>query len=82
MRKLAKLCLCAGMFFLGNLLFAQGTIEGLVLDGNKEAIIGANVLLRNATDSSFVRGDITDGSGHYISRNRERGAAEESQRVN
>ncbi|MEZ5042907.1 MAG: TonB dependent receptor [Saprospiraceae bacterium] len=66
MRKLTKLWLSAGMFFLGNLLFAQGTIEGLVLDGNKEAIIGANVLLLNATDSSFVRGDITDGSGHYI----------------
>lgn len=48
-----------------NMLFAQGTITGKVLDENNQSVEFANVLLLNAADSSLAKGDLSDSTGTY-----------------
>ena len=46
-------------------LFGQYKLSGKVVDEQEEAIPYANVLLLNPSDSSLIKGSITEADGHY-----------------
>lgn len=51
------------------LLFAQSKIQGRVTDINDSPIAGVTALLQKATDSTLVKGAITDYTGNYSFEN-------------
>lgn len=63
-----KLSPLLALLFLGTISFGQTTydISGQISDNNNEAIAFANVLLMKASDSTFVKGAVTDEGGAFI----------------
>lgn len=53
--------------------YAQKSYYGKVVDSNEEAISFANIILLNATDSSFVSGVVTDEKGEFKIENATKG---------
>ena len=56
------------LLFMVSAIYGQTsyTISGRILDSNNDAITFANVLLMKVSDSTFVKGAVTDESGAYI----------------
>ncbi|HEY4651244.1 MAG TPA: TonB-dependent receptor [Pontibacter sp.] len=54
------------LLFFTNLSAQQATLKGTVLDGNKQAVGYANVLLLRAADSSLVKGALSEASGAFL----------------
>jgi hypothetical protein len=54
------------LIFLGFSGYSQGLIQGIVQDSQAKEISYANVLLRNKSDSTMVKGVISDVSGNFI----------------
>ena len=48
------------LIFLSHSILGQSTIRGKLTDQNGQALIYANVLLQNAKDSTFLKGEIAD----------------------
>ncbi len=67
---------CFLLVFLINSVFgySQSKILGNVFDENGDAVPFANVLTLNPSDSSLVKGMVTDLEGHYIFENLKPGA--------
>ena len=56
------------VFFLSTHLFAQTsnkTISGIVKDTRNEALPGSTVRLLRASDSTMIKGEVTDGNGKF-----------------
>lgn len=72
-----RIFLCVGIlcFFLNTRqqLFAQSVIHGVVENAREEPLQFANVLLLNSSDSSLVKGKITDANGKYSFENIKKG---------
>lgn len=60
--------LTVALLFMVSTIYGQTsyTISGRILDSNNDAITFANVLLMKVSDSTFVKGAVTDESGAYI----------------
>lgn len=54
------------LFLFSIPIFSQSNISGTVLDSQNEPALYANVVLRSVTDSSMVKGEITDESGQFL----------------
>ena len=52
-----------------SMTFAQNSITGKVLDDKNKAMNYVNVLLLQTSDSSLVKGSITDSTGQYLLEN-------------
>src|SRR4051812_5346398 len=50
-------------------LFSQIKIHGLITDPVSKPLYNASVVLLNATDSSLVKGNMTDNDGRYAFSN-------------
>ncbi|MCZ2394449.1 MAG: TonB-dependent receptor [Chitinophagales bacterium] len=58
------------MSFFFNLKAQGVSIAGKIADlSGEEALIGASVILRNSTDSTQIKGTVTDMDGHYLLSN-------------
>src|ERR671920_677768 len=55
------ICACAST----DTVYAQSKIHGSVIDINGKPIHTANVLLLKSTDSSLVKGTVTNEAGNY-----------------
>ncbi len=53
----------------GQILAQNKSIVGSVKDTQNESVIGATVKLMNSSDSSFVKGGITDINGNFLLQN-------------
>ena len=60
--------LTAALLFVVSTIYGQTSynISGKILDSNNDAIAFANVLLMRVSDSTFVKGAVTDEIGAYI----------------
>ena len=67
------LCLACLCLFISRQLNAQATIRGIIKDDHGKTLQFANVLLLKSTDSSLVKGMITDASGKYFFENMKSG---------
>jgi outer membrane receptor protein involved in Fe transport len=50
---------------LTDSVFAQSSIQGLIINGGGEKLANANVLLLHAKDSSLVKGQVTTTNGRF-----------------
>jgi hypothetical protein len=48
---------------------AQSVVRGMIKDANEKVVEFANILLLKSTDSSLVKGMITDATGKYLFEN-------------
>jgi Outer membrane protein beta-barrel family/Carboxypeptidase regulatory-like domain len=62
MKPILTTLLCCFSFFVGH---AQTVVAGSVTDVQKQALIGATVLLLNSSDSLLVKGAITAPNGNF-----------------
>jgi hypothetical protein len=64
MKTLSTFLIC---FFLSLSVFSQtsGTISATVKDSGNEILLGATVRLLKATDSTMIKGEITDSNGKF-----------------
>lgn len=53
-------------FSVSGSALGQTTVSGRVVDEENRAIPGANVLLRTDTDSTLVKGTVTDSTGRFV----------------
>ena len=51
---------------ISSYLYSQSNVTGKIIDTNGEPISFANILLLNPSDSSLVKGDLTDLDGQYM----------------
>ncbi len=66
MRNLLKHSISAILLFFSITSFAQAVIGGSIVDQSGEGIAFSNALLVNASDSSLIRGVISDENGQFI----------------
>ncbi|MGB3150348.1 MAG: carboxypeptidase regulatory-like domain-containing protein, partial [Maribacter sp.] len=66
---LKKLIFALVAIFIVQYSYAQGEIQGFVQDETGTALVFANVLLLKASDSSFVKGTITEENGQFLFQN-------------
>lgn len=58
--------ICFIIFLTGSsAVFGQSQLSGSLVAETDEPLVGANILLLNATDSTLVKGEITDTEGNY-----------------
>lgn len=63
----------ANIFFIAFFFFysahAQNSITGKIITPDSKPIANANVLLLNSTDTSLIKGDVTNSSGQFSFQN-------------
>ena len=64
MKSLDRLCLLAALLF-SSFAYSQTTVQGKIFDDQNQALSFANVLLLNVSDSTLVKGNVTDENGLY-----------------
>ena len=57
------------VFFIFYSLHAQNSITGQIIYPDSKPIADANILLLNSTDSSLIKGDVTNSSGQFFFQN-------------
>lgn len=62
MLKISLLCLC---LCAGPVLYSQNSVKGLVADSTQNPVPFCSMVLLNASDSSQVRGNISDSAGLF-----------------
>ena len=61
--------LLVAMMSTMNMVYGQSQLAGTVLDENQQPLDYANVLLLNALDSTFLKGEITNEDGTFVINN-------------
>ncbi|HSH64958.1 MAG TPA: outer membrane beta-barrel protein [Bacteroidia bacterium] len=63
------ICFIIPLFAFAAKVFNGGTIKGILLDENKNALPFSTVMLKNAADSSLYKGEITNDKGEFLFEN-------------
>lgn len=58
-------CFLFLLLLQAQLSFAQNAIQGQVIDENKEALIGVNIIVFQLSDTLFLKGGISDNEGWF-----------------
>ncbi len=63
------LVFCLAMLLISTSVLSQSTIKGAVFDASQKPMANASVLLTSSSDSSLVKGSVTDRTGMFLFAN-------------